>query len=264
MLSTNKDTDLSLENQLFPASEWNPFPALSWVWGAISTAQDGAVAWGRSLDAEVSRNRRRYLESRGLRIDQAVAIEQIHSNSVSVVNTHDGGRGIIESGSRIPQTDGMISNTPALTLVTSHADCAPLYLADEATKSIGLIHAGWRGILSGICSNAVKSMRATFGTDPRNLRFDVGPMISTAQYEVGTDIANSFKQKYGHQVVIDGSEKPHLDLFACIVIELLQSGVSKDSIPRRPPCTYENSLYSSHRRSAGEATGMIACLRIKK
>ena len=49
-----------------------------------------------------------------------------------------------ERGQSFPETDGMITDVPGICLVTSYADCVPLYFVDPVKKVIGLSHSGWR------------------------------------------------------------------------------------------------------------------------
>lgn len=220
------------------------------------------MAWGRASDAEVASNRHRFLAKHGCRPERSVAIDQVHSANIIRVGEADLGHGISDPESRIPETDGMITDYPGLVLVTSHADCAPLYLLDDKHHAIGLVHAGWKGILAGIAGNAIRDMHNAFGTDGSDLYAATGPMISTPHYEVGADLARQFTDRFGVQVVTQRNGRLHLDLFACLIVDLLGNGLRPERIPARPPCTFTNNEYSSFRRDGERMQGMIAYLRI--
>ena len=69
--------------------------------------------------------------------------------------------------------DAALTVTPGCTLAVMTADCAPVaLLADEA---VGVVHAGWRGLLAGIVEQAVDAIR-TLGAGP-SLRAVIGPCI---------------------------------------------------------------------------------------
>jgi YfiH family protein len=198
-----------------------------------------------------------------LRADRAIAINQVHGCRIITVGEKDANRGIAESSTRIPDVDGLITNMPELVLVTSHGDCAPVFLADPKHHAIGLIHAGWKGTLAGICGKAVIRMSEEYGTRPEDLIAAIGPTISTANYEVDAELARQFSERFGNQVVNRVRGRFHLDLFACLIVDLLQHGLPSTRIPIRPPCTFENPTFSSFRRDGESMKGMIACLCIK-
>jgi polyphenol oxidase len=252
-----KDTKTASENQIADPGWFFPLK-LDWLKSGISTAADGGMAWGRSPDQEVASNRRRFIESQGLRPDFAVAINQIHGCRIIAVGEKDANRGISESSTRIPDVDGLITDTPELVLVTSHGDCAPVFLADTKHRAIGLIHAGWKGTLAGIAGKAIARMSEEYRTQAEDLFTAIGPMISTSNYEVSAERAQQFSDCFGNQVVNRAQGRWHLDLFACLVVDLLRHGLLASRIPTRPPCTFKNREFSSFRRDGENMKGMLA------
>ena len=67
------------------------------------------------------------------------------------------------------------------------ADCVPLLICNQDGDTIGAIHVGWRGLVSGIVHNAVK----VFDTSPDQLMVWIGPHIKEDNYEVGPDVYHS-------------------------------------------------------------------------
>ncbi len=55
--------------------------------------------------------------------------------------------------------DGLITDRPGICLVTSYADCVPLYFVDPVRKVIGLSHSGWRGTVGKIGKHTVELMQ---------------------------------------------------------------------------------------------------------
>ncbi len=98
--------------------------------------------------------------------------------------------------------DGLVTNLPGVTLVTAHADCIPLYLADPVKKAIGLLHAGWKGTLYNIASEGLRLMRENYGTNPADVIAVAGPGICGSCYEVDGEVAEKFFEAYGD--VTDG------------------------------------------------------------
>ena len=64
----------------------------------------------------------------------------------------------------VTDVDGMITNVPGICLVTSYADCVPLYFVDPVKKAIGLSHSGWRGTVGKIGNVTIEKMGELYGT----------------------------------------------------------------------------------------------------
>lgn len=233
---------------------------LTWggVSGGISTTYDGALAWGRGTAAEIAKNRLDWAEKADFIIELTATAEQVHGDQVSPVTEADGGRGFTDPGTRIPATDGLMTCGTRTVLMTSHADCAPLYLYHPQRRAIALVHAGWRGTLAGIGSNAVSAMQREYAVAPEELLVAVGPMISTVNYPVGADVAAQFTEKFGPNVVVKYGDRPHLDVFAALMVDLLRVGVVAARNCPRPPDTFSNPIWSSFRRDGERAGGMLA------
>jgi purine-nucleoside/S-methyl-5'-thioadenosine phosphorylase / adenosine deaminase len=105
-----------------------------------------------------------------------VLAEQVHGSGVVRV----------DAPSRVPApaADGLITSCPQLCLAIYVADCAAVYLADEKTRSIGLIHAGKKGAQLGVIQQAIAAMQAQFKADPGNLVMQISPCIRPPHYEV--------------------------------------------------------------------------------
>ena len=73
-----------------------------------------------------------------------VLSRQTHTANVRVVTEEDKGKGIVRERD-YTDVDGLVTNVPGICLVTSYADCVPLYFVDPIKKVIGLSHSGWRG-----------------------------------------------------------------------------------------------------------------------
>ena len=73
------------------------------------------------------------------------------------VDRADAGKGYLLDP--LPPCDGLITNDPAVTLITGHADCMAFYFVDPVKRAIGLAHAGWRGALGRIGAAVVSLMQ---------------------------------------------------------------------------------------------------------
>lgn len=169
-----------------------------------------------------------------------VGMLQVHGNRVVVVDEKD-------IGKTISNCDGLITNTPGIAIRVSTADCIPLSLFDSTNNSIGLIHAGWRGLSKGIIKKAVKAMSSKFGTKPENLIVGIGPHICTKHYEVKSDVVKKFDLFKG--AIIKMKNKTYLDLEKVAIANLLECGVKNKNIKVSDTCTFEDKTLASYRRS---------------
>ena len=239
------------------------FPQSNWIRAGISLADDGPMSWvGHDL-AEVAGNRERYFAQAGIDAARVVSAEQVHGTEVYVIPEMDAGRGALHPRDRIARTDGFVTNVQGLVLTTLHADCAPIFYADQERRAIGLAHAGRRGILAGLGGKMLAVMAKEFGSDKRQITVVVGPTVCPDHYEVTTELAEDFQQRFGERVVSWSDGRPNLDLWKALTADLLEHGLSPDRIPNRPPCTYSNPQYPSYRRDGPPARSMLAWLEIR-
>ncbi len=168
-----------------------------------------------------------------------VGMVQTHGNRVVVVSKKD-------IGSSIKNCDGLLTNDPETVLKISVADCMPLAIFDPATNSIGLIHAGWRGLDRKIIKNAIDLMIKNFSVKPQNLHVEIGPHICQRHYEIKNDVAERFLN-YPDTVKKENG-KMFLDLAEVAKEQLIKSGVNKNKIKFDIRCTFEDLSLPSFRR----------------
>jgi hypothetical protein len=116
------------------------------------------------------------------------------------------------------------------------ADCLPVALARRnGEPALALLHAGRLGLLEGILQAGV----ATLGG---RVAAAVGPGIGPCCYEVGDDIADTYRARFGNAAV----RGRNLDLWSVTDSILREAGVA--SVERLDMCTACNSEFFSHRR----------------
>jgi YfiH family protein len=147
--------------------------------------------------------------------------------------------------------DGVWSDTPGEPLLVFTADCLPVALAraNGDRPAVAALHVGWRGLLAGI----VESAAAALGS--AHLAAAIGPGIGPCCYEVGADVAEPFRERFGAAIVEDG----RLDLWSATEQALRAAGAA--TVMRVDLCTACNpELFFSHRRDAGRTgrQGLIA------
>lgn len=91
--------------------------------------------------------------------------------------------------------DAAVTVTPGCALVVRTADCAPIVL--EGRSGVGLVHAGWKGLMEGVVGAAVDALRAI---DDGPLRAHLGPCIRPGCYEFGDPARAALTERFGSLV----------------------------------------------------------------
>lgn len=201
--------------------------------------------------AAVAANRRRLAGVLGLREDQLVWMEQIHSNTVTVVTSQ-------MAGQVVPATDAVVTSVRNLALCVLVADCVPVLLSDHEAGVVAAVHAGRLGARNGIVAKTVAQMQE-LGANPRNIHALLGPAASGAHYEVPEAMAADVEKHLPHSRCLTVNGTVGLDLRAGITRQLLGLGVL--AIDGDTRCTIEDKNFFSYRREGetGRQAGVIWC-----
>ena len=200
-------------------------------------------------DAEiVRRNRRALADELGYNAENLVAAQQIHGEHCAVADSSHGGRGALDWESALPATDAIITTEICLPLLILVADCAPILLVEPDARVFAVVHAGWRGALSGVAAVAVAQME-TLGARPENIRAGIGPCLCARNLEVGAEVAAQVEDKSALQL---SGAKFTLDLRALIQRDLEKAGVTQIEIMEHCPKD-ESETFFSHRGQNGKA-----------
>jgi YfiH family protein len=197
--------------------------------------------------ARVVENRTRLCAAVDADPDGATMAWQRHGATV----TRADARGIVMPGTVYDHCDGLWSDEPGRAMLLLAADCMPIALArSEAEQpAVGILHAGWRGLLAGIVAAGVRAVGS------RDIVAAIGPSIGPCCYEVGEEVARPFREAFGEDVARDGT----LDLWTAGERALRAAGVAH--VHRFDTCTScHGDRFFSHRRDAGKTgrQGVIA------
>lgn len=147
--------------------------------------------------------------------------------------------------------DAIVTSAAGLPLAVMIADCLPIALQGEASS--GVVHAGWRGLCSGVIDSAVEAL-----AEPRP-RAWIGPSIGPCHYEVGREVVERFKSSYAGSPTFweDGHRGIRFDLRAAArwVLRIAGAVVDDDD----PPCTACDQRFYSYRRDGetGRQAGLV-------
>jgi YfiH family protein len=177
----------------------------------------------------VEENRRRLCEAVGADTDRLAMNRQVHAATVNRAAAGERGR----------EGDGLWTGEPGVPMLKLTADCLPVALARRnGEPALALLHAGRLGLLEGILEAGVAALGGRVAAA-------VGPGIGPCCYEVGDDIADTYRARFGNAAV----RGRNLDLWSVTDSILREAGVV--SVERVDMCTACNSEFFSHRRDGG-------------
>ena len=88
--------------------------------------------------------------------------------------------------------DAAITHEPHTVCVVLTADCLPILLCDRQGTRVGVVHAGWRGLLDGVVDNAIAALCSAKGAQtqrqPNEFFAWLGPAIGPQHFIVGEDV----------------------------------------------------------------------------
>jgi YfiH family protein len=197
--------------------------------------------------ARVVENRTRLCAAVDADPDGATMAWQRHGSIVTRADP----RGIVTPGTVYDHCDGLWSDQEGRAMLLLTADCLPIAIARAPGErpAVGILHAGWRGLLAGIVAAGVRALEG------RRVAAAIGPGIGPCCYEVGDEVAAPFREAFGEDVVRDGK----LDLWTAAERALRAAGV--EQVDRCDLCTSCNEeRFFSHRRDHGRTgrQGVIA------
>jgi YfiH family protein len=241
--------------------------AEGWLQHGVTLARQHGQPFNMSLKTDnnpgqVIENRRKVANSFGVSLERLVCAEQVHGSHVAWVDGRMAGAGAEDSQSAIASTDGLVTTEPQLLLITHHADCVPILLADPVNKAVAAIHAGWKGTAAAIVIEALRVMKEGVGTRPKDCLAAIGPAAGECCYEIGDELETAF-----HDVLQQTGVKfsRWLNLGEINRRLLVNAGLRETAVDLADLCTIcGGDQFYSHRRqgrSAGRMGSFILRLR---
>ena len=219
--------------------------------GGVSAAPYDSFNLGAHVGddtADVAANRARLAEVLGLPEERFVWMEQLHTNTVTLV---DG-----PSVAPVEATDALVTRQKDLALCVLVADCTPVLLSDHTAGVIGAAHAGRMGARNGIAKNTVEAM-VELGAEPSRIQVLLGPAAAGESYEVPEGMALDVEKHLPGSRTRTKKGTPGIDVRAGLVRQLLSLGVTH--IDADPRDTITDKDFFSHRREGvtGRQAGVI-------
>lgn len=277
-----------LSGNEIPSIKYHIFEDIAFVNSGFSTKIGGvskgqfeslnfSVKMGDSKE-NVEKNFKLFLEANDFQ--NPVMADQTHTTNVERVYMEDAGKNVFREKD-FSDVDGFVTDERKLTLVTTFADCIPLYFVDEEHKAIGLSHSGWKGTIGRIGKNTINLMKQEFGTQVSTLKVAIGPSICGKCYEISKELAFEFANEFQMKIekvlsneeinsqnmeklVYNIGEEYYLNLWSANYKVLTDAGVRRENIAIPDVCTCCNSeMLFSHRATKGKRGNLCAFLEIK-
>lgn len=172
-------------------------------------------------------------------------LNQVHGNQVWKVSSpgdHAGAEG-----------DAAVTEIAGAVITVRTADCAPIALVAE-NGAIGVVHAGWRGLVSGVVDAAVEALRELA---PGPIEAWLGPCIHAECYEFSPEDLQGLVDRFGPTVASTTmAGAPAFDLPAAVEVALVRLGIQTDT--SAAACTACGGAWFSHRARRDEARQVLA------
>lgn len=173
--------------------------------------------------------------------DNLVLVTQIHRSNIVYYDE----KSVIES-QKI--ADGIITTKRKLAIAIKTADCVPVLIYNKMGSIIANLHCGWRGVKSGIITEAINEMKKITGSN--DFYAIIGPAIQQKSYEVD----NKFKQEFmgsdsnSKEFFITVKGSIYFDLPGYVSYKLEKNNV--EVTLRHKEDTYEmHDIYPSYRKA---------------
>ncbi|MGC6386607.1 polyphenol oxidase family protein [Ewingella sp. S1.OA.A_B6] len=163
---------------------------------------------------------------------------------------------VVEPAQESGEADGFYTALPGILLTVFSADCLPIIFCRRDGKHIGVVHAGWRGLKSGI----IEKMAERINNDGSTADWvaSVGPSAQPCCYEVSQELVDDFLTELDLPPALMVPALRHLNLAAIAQAKIRQLGFA--SIDHAGSCTIcstvadasgnESYKYTSFRRNS--------------
>ena len=154
-------------------------------------------------------------------ISPLASLKQKHGNTITIVRAPT---------SRIIEADGIVTDAKGLGIIIRFADCQNFVVYAPKQNVIGLIHAGWRGVIANVIGSFFDTLKREWKIEPADVYVGAGPSLclQCADFSDPENEVPSLKSR------IDGK---HVDLIAAADDQLKHVGVPADRIERMNDCT---------------------------
>jgi len=173
-------------------------------------------------------------------------LKQVHSRKVLAFEPRDAD----VPGGWKREGDALWTAAPGTGVGVNTADCVPILLAHREVPLVAAVHAGWRGLASGIVAETVRVLADRMGESAvSGLVAAAGPCARACCYEVGEETAEALSVLPGAALRKgDTPGKWFADLQAIALSALADAGIPSSRAEGVGPCTVCSRRFHSFRR----------------
>lgn len=224
--------------------------------GGVSSAPFDTLNLGSHVSDDataVERNRALLLQALGAPDASLIVPNQVHRTDGVTVSSRDAATLQAAREAASKGADYLVVEPCGIAALLCFADCASVIIVSP-TGRFAVAHAGWRGAVAGIASQAASALAARDeaaldGAAAQEYNAYIGPHIHAECFECGEDVVGQFVEAFGGQAAPDAR---HVDLATAIRIDLMRAGLSSERIIDSGICTRCDSVsYYSYRASGG-------------
>jgi YfiH family protein len=175
-------------------------------------------------------------------------VKQVHGAQVVRAEAQPDATSRVEADAIVTSAEDM----DALAIGVRVADCVPILVGDRRIGAVAAIHAGWRGVVSGVIPAALREL-ASIGSG--DFVAAIGPCIGACCFEVAPDVGAQIVAAAGGDpaIAVARGDRAMVDLRRAVRAQLVAAHVH--DIEDVAGCTKcDSARFFSYRRD-GEASG---------
>jgi YfiH family protein len=162
------------------------------------------------------------------------------------------------------EADACVATRPGVSVGIVTADCVPVLVA-AGDRAVGAVHAGWRGLASGVIPRALEEIRRV--APGASLVAAIGPAIGPCCYEVDAPVIDAMRERFGEAAgpALGSGRAGHaqLDLTLLAREALRRGGVPEVSIGAVEACTHcDSERFHSFRRDGAGAGRLLSWIQV--
>ncbi len=218
-----------------------------YIISAISHRSDGSMMKNKAIQ---ELNARAFLHAQDIPYETTHFMRQVHGSKIAYVDDY--------TPQIVNSVDGLITDKTGIFLSVVTADCVPITLYDQTSNIVGVAHAGYRGILSGVVNNLVSTAR-DLGSENHTMQFIIGASIGSCCYDIPEDRADAFFNTFKSEDIFRyHGDKIFLNLSEVVNVILKDEHIPKENIMLNGVCTKcNNDLYFSYRGDSSDTFGQF-------
>ena len=210
----------------------------------------------------VNINRNRFCHTLDIDPGRVGQAQLVHGNHIEIV-TESSPKGF---SYKFPTTDGLIINVARLSLFVPVADCAAVAFFNPKQHIIGLLHAGWKGIVQSIIPTMVEIMKTIYKSELSTILAGISPCLGPCCYQVREDFIETFIQAFPAKAkdffIPQENDTVHFDMWAALHWQLEECGITRFEGPTICTACQVDEFYS-HRKEHGKTGRFASALTLR-